>query len=92
MASKLPIGVRAAIFRMGFGHHHRTQNIRDLLGCILRNHRSGARNAERLRSACSPEAIDRLLREHNQGAREHTWKLWTLLTLALWIDTFDVRT
>jgi asparagine synthase (glutamine-hydrolysing) len=38
-----------------------------------------------------PVALERLVNEHTSGTREHTWKLWSLLTLALWLETFNVE-
>ncbi|MEY4529904.1 MAG: hypothetical protein RLZZ156_625 [Deinococcota bacterium] len=35
--------------------------------------------------------LQRFFDEHIQGVREHTWKLWALLTLAIWLETFHVE-
>jgi asparagine synthase (glutamine-hydrolysing) len=35
--------------------------------------------------------LDRLISEHASGVREHTWKLWIILTLSLWIEKFNVQ-
>jgi hypothetical protein len=44
-----------------------------------------------LRAIFPSVALERLVNEHASGAREHTWKLWSLLTLALWLETFSVE-
>jgi asparagine synthase (glutamine-hydrolysing) len=42
-------------------------------------------------TALFPQKIlHQLIDEHSRGVREHTWKLWALLTLALWLETFNV--
>jgi asparagine synthase (glutamine-hydrolysing) len=34
--------------------------------------------------------LNLLISEHLNGKRENTWKLWSLMTLSLWIKTFNV--
>jgi asparagine synthase (glutamine-hydrolysing) len=37
------------------------------------------------------EDLQRLVSEHAAGLRDHTWKLWIVLTLSLWIEKFNVK-
>jgi hypothetical protein len=48
----------------------------------------GASNA-RLREHVVPEAIDRMLMEHNAGRRNHGQELWALLTLEVFLRRQD---
>lgn len=43
----------------------------------------------RVRKHLLPEAVDRLLAEHEQGVGEHGHALWTLLTLEVFLDRED---
>jgi len=36
------------------------------------------------REIFKPEAISRLIKEHLDGSKDHSWQLWTLLMLELW--------
>ena len=47
-------------------------------------------NGDRLASVLRPDAIRRMLDDHNSRRRDNTWKLWTLLTLDLWLERFDI--
>ncbi len=38
-----------------------------------------------------PSVIDRLCREHLQGTRDHSWRLWTLMCLVVWHRAFLKR-
>jgi asparagine synthase (glutamine-hydrolysing) len=38
-----------------------------------------------------PESVERLIREHVDGVRDHAYKLWSLLMLELWFRTYVDR-
>ena len=42
----------------------------------------------RKRGIVRPEALDRYVREHTTGERDHAFQLWTLLMLELWFQRF----
>jgi len=44
----------------------------------------------RLGALMEPSRLGQLLEDHYSGRAENTWKLWTLLTLDLWLERFDV--
>ena len=56
--------------------------LRDLAGDLLLGERA------RLRGRFRPEAVERLLVEHERGARDHGHRLWCLLVLELWQRTW----
>jgi asparagine synthase (glutamine-hydrolysing) len=46
---------------------------------------------ERLSGLMEPSHLKRLFEDHYSGRAENTWKLWTLLTLDLWLERFQVQ-
>lgn len=46
--------------------------------------------SKKMTSILPQKVIQQLYDEHARGVREHTWKLWALVTLAIWLETFDV--
>ena len=48
--------------------------------------------SEKMFSIFPQKILHQLVEEHTRGVREHTWKLWALLTLAIWLETFHVIT
>jgi asparagine synthase (glutamine-hydrolysing) len=46
--------------------------------------------SEKMLAIFPQKILWQLVEEHARGVREHTWKLWALLTLALWLEAFKV--
>jgi asparagine synthase (glutamine-hydrolysing) len=70
---------------MGFGvplmHWFRGQ-LKDYLREVLLSERA------QKRGIVKTEIVERLVREHTGGERDHTPQLWTLLMLELWFQKF----
>ena len=47
--------------------------------------------SDAMRELFSGKVLERMVREHSSGLREHTWKLWALITLGVWLETFQVE-
>jgi asparagine synthase (glutamine-hydrolysing) len=54
----------------------------EMLGDLL------GQDAVSARGLLQPDEVARLLSEHRSGARDHTYRLWTLLGLELWCRAF----
>jgi len=35
-----------------------------------------------------PEGVDRVVREHLSGRRDHQYRLWALLVFAMWVERY----
>lgn len=65
---------------------------RSWLRTSLRGEVERALRGGRITEVCDRAALCRLLEGHYAGRAENTWKLWTLLTLDLWLECFGVET
>jgi asparagine synthase (glutamine-hydrolysing) len=54
----------------------------------LRDEVAARLRGERLASVVNADAVAAILQSHIAGRRDNTWKLWTLLTLDLWLERF----
>lgn len=71
--------------KAGFGLPVRSwlrNEMRDMMGDLLSEKRV------RERGLFQPAAISRLIHENQTGIRDHTFSLWSVLTLELWQQTF----
>jgi asparagine synthase (glutamine-hydrolysing) len=71
--------------KAGFGLPVRSwlrNELREMVGDLLSEKRVRERGLFR------PEAVATIVRENQQGIRDHTLSLWSLLTLELWQQTF----
>ena len=71
--------------KMGFGipvNRWLRNELRPLLGEYL--------NEERVRREgfLRPEGVERVVREHLSGRRDHQYRLWALLVFAMWLERF----
>jgi asparagine synthase (glutamine-hydrolysing) len=64
---------------------------RSWLRTSLRGEVERALGEGRVAEVCDRAALRRLLEGHYAGRAENTWKLWTLLTLDLWLERFGVE-
>ncbi len=81
--------------RVGEGYAYRpkagfTMPARSWLRQELRPQVEGAVLRGRLGAVLDRAAAKRILDDHYAERQENTWKLWTLLTLDLWLERFDV--
>lgn len=65
-----------------------TMPVRVWMQMHLREEVQARLRGERLASVVRVEATRRILDDHASGRRDNTWKLWTLLTLDLWLERF----
>jgi asparagine synthase (glutamine-hydrolysing) len=65
---------------------------RSWLRTSLRGEVERALGEGRVAEVCDRASLRRLLEGHYTGRAENTWKLWTLLTLDLWLERFGVET
>ena len=50
-----------------------------------------APDAVRAQGLFRPEAVERLLREHEAGSADHSRQIWCLMTLGLWLERHGAR-
>ena len=69
--------------KMGFGvplDHWFRKELRPLTQDILLS------KSTRVGQFCRPQAVEQLVREHQQGVFDHSYRLWSLLFFELWLQ------